>query len=180
MRLLHFPALSTLLICAGVLQASSITIQNPGFETASLTQTGNGTFSQLIAGSTIFAAGGTLSGWTATSTTTEAAAGAFDPSAGGVNWTSTWWAGNDVGYLQESSGTVSLSQTLTATLSDSTTYTLSALIGRRTFTPAFNYSLQLRAGNTLLVSAGNLSLASNSFGSDSAVYTCGAANPLAG
>jgi HpiC1 cyclase len=161
--------------------ASLIPIQNAGFETGNLTQVGNGTFSQLIAGSTIFAAGGTLSNWTASSTTINSTAGGFAPSAGGNNWTSTWWSGNNIGYLQISSaGSVSLSQTLADSLQNNTVYSLSALIGRRTFTPSLNYSLQLFAGSTLLTSASNLSLASNSFGTDTATYSSGSNNALAG
>jgi hypothetical protein len=161
--------------------ATLLTIQNPGFETGNLTQVGNGTFSQLISGSTIFAAGGTLANWTASSTTTNAAAGGFAPSAGGNNWTSTWWSGNNIGYLQISSaGTVSLSQTLTDSLQNNTVYNLSALIGRRAFTPSLNYSLELFAGSALLISASNLALASNSFGTDTATYSSGSSNPLAG
>jgi hypothetical protein len=61
-------------------------------------------------------------------------------------------AKNSVGYLQsEGVGTVSLSQTLSATLQNDTTYTLSALIGRRTYTPRFNYAIQLWAGSTILL-----------------------------
>jgi hypothetical protein len=159
--------------------AATINIPNSSFETATLSLSGNGTFSQLIAGSTIFVQGGTLGNWTASSTTVNATAGAFNPSPGGNNWTTTWWDGNNFGYLQESTlgTTASLSQTLADTLQDNTLYTLSALIGRRAFTPNFNYSLELFAGSTLLASASNLALASNSSGTDSALYTSGASDP---
>jgi hypothetical protein len=162
-------------------RAQSINVANPSFETANLTLSGNGSFSQLIAGSTIFAAGGTLANWTAASTTTNAACGAFDPSPGGVNWTSSWWAGSNIGYLPISSaGTVSLSQTVSTALQNNTTYTLSALVGRRTYTPRFNYALQLWAGPTMLVSASNLALVSNRSGTDSVSYSSGSKNPQAG
>jgi hypothetical protein len=175
-------ALCFLTIAASsVLRADVVAINNSGFESGNLTQVGNGTFSQLVPGSSIFAAGGTLDNWTVAFSTTASAAGGFDPSAGGVNWTTKWWDGNNIAYLQiGAAGTVSLSQTLTATLLDNSTYTLSALIGRREFTPNFNYAIQLYAGTTLLDSASNVSLASNSSGSDSFVYSSGASNALAG
>src|SRR5207245_1931640 len=46
--------------------------------------------------------------------------------------------------------------------------------------PQFEYAIQLWAGNTLLASASNLALAANTFGSDSAIYSSGAADPSAG
>jgi hypothetical protein len=168
------------LALASGLQGSTITVQNAGFESAILAQNGNGTFSQLIPGSTIFASGGTLDNWVASSSTVGAAAGGFDPGSGNPNWTSTWWSGNNIGYLQVTSGTVALSQTLAATLLNDSTYTLSALVGRRLFTPALNYSIQLWAGSTMLASASNLALAINSSGSDSVTYASGSSNPLAG
>ncbi len=114
-------ALALPLILTGSLFGVPITIQNAGFETATLTQNGNGVFSQLIANSTIFAQGGTLGSWTAASTTTGAAAGGFNPSPGGNNWTSTWWTGNNIGYLQINQvGSVSLSQTLADVLLNNT------------------------------------------------------------
>ena len=179
-RISLFAAALTVAFALG-LQAAAIPIQNAGFESGILAQNGNGTFSQLIPGSTIFATGGTLDNWIASSSTVGAAAGGFAPSpGGGVNWTSTWWTGNNIGYLQATSGTVALSQTLAATLLNDSTYTLSALVGRRIFTPVLNYSIQLWAGSTMLASASNLALASNSSGSDSVTYASGSSNPLAG
>ena len=73
---------------------------------------------------------------------------------------------------------------LPANLQNNTIYTLSALIGERAldirFNVGFNDSLQLWAGSSLLASASNLNLTGNSFGSDAAVYSSGANNPLAG
>jgi hypothetical protein len=161
---------------------TSIAVPNSSFEMAALPlSAGNGPFSNLIAGSTLYSTAGTCADWTASSTTNNAAAGCFAPSAGGNNWSSTWWTGNNIAYLQfEAAGTVSLSQTLSATLQDDTTYSLSALIGRREFTPNFDYAIQLWAGGTLLDSVSDLTLAKNSFGSDSLTYFSGASNPLAG
>lgn len=172
---------SVLLLTASV-NAAPITIQNAGFETASLTLVGNGNFSQLVAGSTISGFGGTLPDWTVVSNSSETAAGGVAPSPGGVNWTSTWWSGNNLAYLQSSANgaTVSLSQVLGATLLDDTTYTLSALIGNRSFVAGLNYSMQLFAGSTLLASSSALNLSDNTFGSDSLVFNSGANNPLAG
>jgi hypothetical protein len=160
-------------------EGASITVQNASFETGTLPlNAGNGPFSQLIVGSTLYATSGACADWTTSSTTTNAAAGCFAPSAGGHNWSSQWWTGNNIGYLQLSgAGTVSLSQTLSATLQDNTTYSLSALVGRREFTPSFNYAIQLWAGGTLLDSASDLALGSDSFASDSLTYFSGTSNP---
>ena len=164
-----------------LIRADVVTVLNSGFESGNLTQVGNGTFSQLVPNSIVFAAGGTLDDWTVAFSTTDAAAGGFDPSSGGVNWTTQWWDGNNIAYLQVGgNGTVSLSQTLSSVLLDDSTYTLSALIGRREFTPNFNYTIQLYAGSTLLASASNVSLSSNSSGSDSLTYSSGVSNALAG
>jgi hypothetical protein len=164
--------------------ASTILIQNPGFESAVLSDVGNGTFSQLIPGSTIFATAGTLDSWSAASTTTGAAAGGFDPSPGGVNWATTWWTGNNIAYMQiNAPGTVSLSQVLSTNLVNNTAYTLSMEIGRRSFTPTYACTVQLLAGTTVLNSVACPALASNSSGTTGTLtltYNSGASNPLAG
>jgi hypothetical protein len=171
-------ALSTTILCADV-----IPVANPSFETATLAfNAGNGPFSQIIPGSSIFTTGGTLADWTATASNDQfAAAGAFDPNLSGINWTSKWWDGNNVGYVQiEDVGTVALSQVLTTNLLDNTQYTLTVDVGRRGFTPAFNYAIQLWADGSLLGSASNLNLAGDSFGTDSLTVSTGASNAEAG
>src|SRR6185369_4726098 len=157
-----------------IVRAASLTISNASFETATLSiSSGNGPYSNVLVSSTLGPAGGTLGNWTASSTTTAAAAGGFAPTLGGSNWTSKWWTGNNIGFLQVvSGGTVSLSQTLSDTLQNNLTYALSAKVGRRNSAP-FNYSLQLWAGSTLLAAAGNLSLASNTSSTDTLVYSSG-------
>jgi Bacterial Ig-like domain (group 3) len=170
-----------ILVVTVVVRAASVTISNPSFETTTLPfNGGNGPYSNLIAGSTLAATGGTLANWTATSTTANAAAGGYAPTIGGVNWSASWWTGSNIGYLQvNSSGIVSLSQTLSDTLQNNTTYTLSAKIGKRSLGASLNYSLQLWAGATMLSSAGNLALVNNSSGTDSLVYNSGPANSAA-
>src|SRR5262249_8899544 len=122
-----------------------------------------------------------LGSWTASSTTTGAAAGGFSPSAGSPNWTSPWWAGNNIGYLQiNQPGTVSLSQVLTDTLQNNTTYTLSVGLGDRIFTPVFGCTIQLLAGSTVLNSIGCPAIANNSSGSQTLIYNSGSSNALAG
>jgi hypothetical protein len=166
---------------SGLVSAAPVSILNPSFESANLPLVGNGTFSQLIAGSTIFASGGTLDGWMAGANTSNSAAGGFAPSPGGNNWTSSWWQGSNVAYVQLSGpGVVSLGQALPDTLQNDTMYTLTVDVGRRIFTPNFSYEIQLYAGTTLVASASNLTLASNSFGTDAAVYSSGSNNALAG
>ena len=164
------------------LHADPVGVPNFSFETATEPLNGgNGPFNQLIPNSTIFAQGGTLGSWTASSTTNGAAAGSFSPSPGGVNWTSKWWDGSNIGYLQiDAPGSVSLSDVLSATLANNTNYALTVDIGRRAFTPNFNYAIELFAGTTLLDSASNLALIPNSSGTDSFIYSSGAANPLTG
>ena len=181
--------LTPLLFALGTLPLMAVPIANASFETATLTTVGtiNGSYNNLIAGSTISASGGTLSNWNVSTTAgVNASGGAFAPTVGGNNWTTTWWASNNVGYVQmTAAGSTTLSQSLADTLSNNTTYTLSSLIGRRMFTPTFNYAIELWAGPTLtgatlLGSASNLALASDSSGLDSLVYNSGAGNSLAG
>jgi HpiC1 cyclase/Bacterial Ig-like domain (group 3)/FG-GAP-like repeat/Viral BACON domain/Right handed beta helix region/CARDB len=158
-----------------VVRAASLTISNASFETATLPiSSGNGPYSNLLTGQ------GTLGSWTASTTSANALAGGWAPTLGGSNWTSKWWTGNNVVILQvNAAGTVTLSQTLSDTLQNNTSYVFSAKVGRRNTAP-FNYSLQLSAGSTVLGSASNLSLASNSSGTDTLVYNSGANNPAAG
>lgn len=166
--------------CAVLSIAAPITVGNPSFEIAIMPQNaGNGPFSQVIVGGP--AQGGTLDAWTASSTTTNAQAGAFSPNMGGNNWTAKWWGGNNIGYLIAfQTGTLSLSQTLSTVLDSNADYTLTVDVGRRQFTPIFDYKIQLFAGTTLLASASNLALAKNSSGADSATYSSPMGNPLAG
>lgn len=182
---------SVILLCAGLAQADvAIPIPNYSFETATLPLNGDtrfavlaGPLNNLIAGSHLSDTAGTLADWTASSTSLNADVGALSPDPGGSNWSSKWWDGNNIAYMQETSPgtTASLSQTISYVLADNTTYTLSALIGRRAFAPAnLNYSIQLWAGSTLLTSASNLALARDSFGLDSAVYASGSNDPNAG
>ena len=178
-------AIFTCLAATLAAQAGSITVTNASFESATLPfGAGNGSYNQLIPGSTINppVTGGTLTGWTATSNSVNSAAGAYAPNAGGVNWTTPWWSGNEVAYLQESGSgvTTSLSQVLGDTLQDDTLYTLSSLVGCRTAGFFCADSIQLYAGTMLVASASNLSLPENSFGSDSAVYSSGPSDPHAG
>ena len=169
--------------------AAPIPIVNASFEIATLTtiDPSNGAYNNLVPGSTISATGGTLSNWSVNTTAGfNSSGGAFAPSPGGNNWTSSWWGGNNIGYLQLTGlGTASLSQSLSATLASNTTYTLSAQVGRRNFTPDFRYAIELWAGPTLngatlLGSASNLALSSNSSGTDSLTYGSGSANALTG
>ena len=57
--------LTPLLFALGTLPLMAVPIANASFETATLTTTGtvNGSYNNLIAGSTISASGGTLSNW---------------------------------------------------------------------------------------------------------------------
>ena len=172
---------------SAVAWAVPITVLNPSFESAILPiNGGNGPFSQLIASPAFGTVGGTLTSWIASSTDNNANAGGFDPSPGGSNWTTKWWDGNNIGYVQgffAGTGTqvVSLSQTLSATLLAGTVYTLTVDVGRRSAAPASNYSIQLFAGANLLATANNLfALPPNSFGTDSATYSSPAGDPLAG
>src|SRR5579871_5194453 len=142
-----------LFLGASLACAQSVTIQNPGFETATLPfNAGHGPYSNILAGS-IAQTGGTLPGWVAAGTTNNAIAGGYDPIGLPIP---QWWTGTNIGYIYEfAPGAVSLSQSLSATLQNGTTYTLSALIGA---VPGyiFNYAIQLWAGSTLLASSSNL------------------------
>lgn len=167
-----------------LLPATNIPIANAGFELAVLPYVGgNGSVNQLIAGSTILAAAGTLDSWTATSTiAANSTAGAVSLANTSDNFLdNTWWSGNNVGYLQINGvGTVSLSQVLSANLANHTVYSLDMLVGRRGFTPNFVCTVELLAGSTVLDSVSCPNLASNSSSSLNLTYLSGAANPLSG
>ncbi len=165
--------LGSILACA-----QAITVQNPSFETATLPfNGGTGPFCNLISGSAL-AVGGSLANWTAAATgTSNAAAGAYQPPN-----TSKWWVGNNIAFLYAFSPgvIVSLSQTLSATLQNNTSYTLSALVGSVP-TYQLSYSISLLAGSTLLATSNKLqSIANFVSGMDSLVYYSGTNNPLAG
>ena len=103
---------------------TALNINNPGFENAVNTfNTGNGPFGQVVPGSSIAPQGGILTNWVVNFSSTDSAAGSFAPFNGGNNWTTTWWGGKNVGYLQVASPgvSVSLSQLLTDTLQNDTT-----------------------------------------------------------
>lgn len=171
-----------LLLGATYAWTQSITVQNPSFETASLAENiGTGPFSNLVPGSTVLPVGGSLANWTVTSTTVSAWAGAWDP-FGAPSSSSNWWSGTNVGYIGiVGPGTVALSQTLPATLQSNTTYTLSALVGGSAGVDAFNYAIQLWAGQTLLGFSSKLTGTPNfASGMDSFAYSSGPNNPNAG
>ena len=173
-------------LIAAVSYATPLSVPNYSFETASLTlDSGDGLFSEIIPWSTITKPGGTLGSWIYHFTTTGAAAGAFAPELpDSSNWATAWWSGSNVGYLLlDSPGSVSLTDQLSATLSNDTTYTLTVDIGRRAFSPNFNYAIELLAGGHLLGSASNLALphsTSGTSGTDTLTFISGAANPFAG
>ena len=160
---------------AGIACAQSITIPNNSFENGTLPlNIGLGPYSNVLAGSTI-ATGGALPNWTAAGTTANAAAGAY------ASTLSKWWDGNNIGYIYVfGPGAATLSQTLSATLQNKTTYTLSGLIGQVP-TYLFNYAIQLWAGSTLLATSSALEAkASFVSATDTLTYFSGANNPQAG
>jgi hypothetical protein len=169
------------LIAFACANAAPLTVLNPGFESASLTLVGNGNFSQLVPGSTISGAGGTLDHWTVAYSGTNTTAGGFKPDTKlAVNWPAVVWTGNNIAYLQtRNMAKVSLSQSLADNLLDHTAYTLTVDIGRRNY-GGFNYEIALFAGAAQLASASNLKLLNNTSFTDSLIYNSGAANPLAG
>lgn len=174
MRLL--PLTATFALLATALHADLVTVANPSFESATLpSNIGNGPFSQVVAGSTIFAAGGTVDGWSVfAGSDSFAAAGAYDPNLSATNWTSKWWDGNNVAYVQISQpgADIDLFQLL-GPLANNTTYTLTVDVGRRGFTPVFNYVIGVGPNGKALALANNLQLAPNSFGTDSVSFTTG-------
>ena len=163
---MHPKLLAVFLLCAGWMQAQSITVQNASFETATLPINGaNGPFAQLISGSTIagYSLSGSVANWAGSSTTKNAGAGAAALTPGGNNFTARWWTGNNVGWVQTTSaGTASLSQALTDALQNNTTYVLSAIVGHPILAALsgipvrFDYAIQLWAGSTMLATASNL------------------------
>jgi HpiC1 cyclase len=160
----------------GSLSAQSITIANNSFEQGTLPlNIGLGPYSNVLSPS-IVQTGGALPNWTAAGTTNNGSAGAYSPTTN-----TPWWDGKNIGYIYVyAPGAVSLSQTLSATLQNNTTYTLSAVIGQFP-TYLFNYALQLWAGNTLLATSSKL-VGTSSFVSatDMATYSSGSNNSQAG
>jgi hypothetical protein len=176
MRLLSFTA--TFALVATALYSDSVPVTNPSFESATLAfNAGNGPFSQVVPGSSIFATGGTVDGWSVfSSSDAAAAAGVFDPDLSAINWTSKWWDGNNVAYVQtnQPGNDVDLFQVL-GPLADNTKYTLTVDVGRRGFTPVFNYVIGIGPNTPPpgLALASDLNLAPNSFGTDSVSFTTG-------
>jgi uncharacterized protein (TIGR03437 family) len=164
-----------LVLSAVILSAQSISIPNNSFESGTLPlNIGLGPYSNVLPGSTV-ATGGTLPNWIASGTTTNAAAGAY------ASTSSKWWDGNNIGYIYVfGPGAATLSQSLSATLQNNTTYMLSAQIGQVP-TYLFNYAIQLWAGSTLLATSSKLQSAlSFVSATDNLTYYSGASNPQAG
>ena len=164
-----------LFLGAGIACAQSITVANNSFESGTLPlNIGLGPYSNILPGSTV-PTGGTLPNWTAAGTTTNAAAGAY------ASTSSKWWDGNNIGYIYVyAPGAATLSQSLSATLQNNTTYSLTALIGQVP-TYLFNYAIQLWAGSTLLATSSKLVGAPSFVSStDTVTYFSGASNPQAG
>jgi len=177
----HFMKYFTIALLSLPIFAVPIPIQNPSFEEGDLPLVGNGQFSQVIPFSVIAGSGGTLPGWNYSTSTTRSTFGGFAPSAASVNWSSPWWDGNNIAYIQVDAMTagVTMYQELTTPLVSNAVYTLSAEIGRRNFTPAFNYSMALIAGFAGLASA-DVSLSGEGHGTDQLVYFSPPDNPFAG
>jgi hypothetical protein len=165
--------IALLFLGAAVACAQSITIQNSGFEAATLplVNPNVATFSNLVSGSPI-ATGGSLANWTATASSANAAAGAIRANG----------SSNNYGYLYAFGVgvNVSLSQVLSTSLQNNTSYTLSALISAVP-TYQFSYSIELWAGSTELASSTKLEETPNFVsGTDSFTYYSGSNNPQAG
>jgi hypothetical protein len=143
-------------LAAPVAQAAAqpITIVNPSFEDPVL---GDGGFTPSAIGWTVVGAG------------------TFNPTSG--QFSGSVPDGQNVAYVSAGG---SLSQTLTALLMPSTTYTLSYYAGNRLDFPFPSYLVQLLAGGTVLASDGSLSPGEGLFAQGSVVYTSGAADPLVG
>ena len=143
---------------AGGLRAQNL-VANPSFEIGTQVSSPNGSYSQLIPGSSFAPAAGKLSEWSATSTGTNTAAGSYSPTLGPPNWNNPFhgrWDGSSIGYLQvDGTGSVTMTQTLTATLQNDTAYELTFDLGKRTL---FN-QIYIRAA----VSAGSAELGSTTY-----------------
>ena len=172
-----------LLAALGAMAAYSVplNILNPSFETATLPfNMGRGPVNNPY--TTAFPSGGSLANWSYIGDIHDDFIGALSPTPGGPNWTSLWYGGNNIGYVESRGfGPSALVQTLSDTLQTNTTYTLSSLIGRPSISSlTFNYSIELWAGSTQLGSASNLVLAPNSSGSDTLTVVIGSSHAEAG
>ena len=161
--------------------AQTITIQNPSFENANLTITGPyGTISNILSGSTLYPLSGSLSNWTAVSTTKSAGAGAATGPLGVNTFTSPFGTGSNWGYAQvAAAGSAALMQLLPDTLKANTTYTLTVKVGHpgaqsvNGVAVRFAYDIELWAGTTEVGTASNLNLPPNSSGTDTITYSSG-------
>jgi PEP-CTERM motif len=140
--------------------ADTIAITNPSFETVdplSLTSTapGFGIWNN-----------GPIVGWTITG----GGAGSWQPGPAAFN--TPLPDGKTIAF--SNGGT--LSQTLSATLSPYTTYTLSAFVGNRLDTLVTDYTIELLAGNVVLnsFSDSNGMITPGTFANESVSYTTGA------
>jgi hypothetical protein len=148
-------ALLSLAVPAAHVSAQAIAITNPSFEADVLADNGF-----LL----------TASGWTITPF-----AGAYNPNAAAY----PGGAPNGQNVLFSSGG--SASQTLSATLAASTTYTLSYFVGQRADGLGFSaYRVELLAGSTTVASDGSLLPAPGTFLPGTVTFTSGASGPLIG
>jgi hypothetical protein len=162
-----FVVLSILSIAfvAAPASADTIAITNPSFETTNplvKTCAGCGFWND-----------GPIPGWTSTG----AGAGSWQPGPALLNLPLPSGNGNIVAY--NNGGTIS--QTLSASLSPDTTYTLSAFVGHRLDGNVTNYTIELLAGNTVLnfFSGSNGTIPMGAFQNESFSYFSGA-TPLSG
>jgi len=168
-------------LAAGSALTAPLNILNASFETATLPfNLGRGPVNNPY--TMTFPTGGSLANWGYLGDLHDDFSGALSPTAGGPNWTTAWYNGNNIGYVESRGpGPSALVQTLSDTLQTNTTYSLSALIGRPTLSAlAFNYSIELWAGATQLGSASNLALGPNSSGADTLTVIIGASHAEAG
>ena len=134
-----------------------ITIANPSFE------------SQVLADGSFTS--GLVTGWTSPSNT-----GVFNPTA-------SHFSGGNVPDGQNSAFSAggTLAQSLSATLTANTQYTLTAMVGRRLDTAFPGYRVQLYAGSTLLAEDDSLLLpALGQFQQTTVTYLATASDPLLG
>lgn len=148
--------------------ADSITVQNPSFEIPILNlgnapgQTGNATGTWISYSP----------GWPGS---VDMGAGEYLPSNTSLPTGAT--DGQDVLWIN--SGYVS--QTLTATLQNNSTYTLQVDVAQRTDVPVIDYYIYLMAGNTIIAADNNsLHPDPGTWLTSTITYTSGANDPLAG
>ncbi len=166
--------LSTVAFSMAPAEAVSITINNPSFESPSLTPANSAEFGNAPG---YFFNYDPIDSW-ASSGDYVGLTKLPDPASNPPNpvLAAAPNGGNQVAYANNGN----IFQQLTATLLNNTDYLLNVFVGARTDLASPSYLVELLAGNTVLAAKNNVALVPGQFVPVSVAYSSGINNPLAG